>query len=518
MKELNNIIKSAKKALDALENGKTFSSAYVSGRLENAAEKYSSDALICHMRDVIKKKASVSPFVTQREIAGLYDSLYGMGGGRSEFRNELGDLLPEKHASAELRTVDVSASRIPYENKMDTMYEKTELSDELSNVFDLNRTSSFAALSDNAVKRAEKYTKLQLFAMGYDPKSVVAVKTNDHFILCNASIDTSDTMQVSVQVPVQVVNGDPLMPAQFIDNGNLVKLNKENLYVFIKDKNNFKKKATLDSFVGQRTAREFTVDTPFLPASLEKYAQLETDLISAGSHFKPDQIKFASAVVGTEIGSFVKNAQIKVCSTTAKTITFDVGVQTSSGIVGIKIPVDMPAGQPNIPSHFVHNDTEYKINESSFRKVVASGATQKSLQKVSREVEEMSLLSYHQLVDRIISGVSDGDYKVAEDALSTIGSKFASEQYLAAFDKFKQLLKHSSSNAERDALIKSAMQKGDLIRVPTSVELYCPKLGLPASKVDFDAKGRPIPARRAAQSENLEESGAAISSYRITLS
>ena len=83
---------------------------------------------------------------------------------------------------------------------------------------------------------------------------------------------------------------------------------------------------------------------------------------------------------------------------------------------------------------------------------------------------------------------------------------------------FSKLLKHSSGNTDRDEQIKQALDRGDLIRVSTSVQLYCPKLGLPVSKVAFDEKGRPIPATRALKTSSLQESGAMISSSKVVLS
>jgi hypothetical protein len=138
--------------------------------------------------------------------------------------------------------------------------------------------------------------------------------------------------------------------------------------------------------------------------------------------------------------------------------------------------------------------------------------------KVSREVEEMNRLSYPQLIDQVTEGVTVSDFRKAEDALATIETKFGGQKYISALDMFSKLLKHSANNSERDDHIKNALDRGELIRVPTSVQLYCPKLGLPVSKVAFDEKGRMIPATRALKSDPLKETGAMISASRIVLS
>ncbi len=517
MKEISNIAKQAQAALEALQNGKTYSSRYVADRLAVAAESNSQDALICHMRDVFQKHASSNQFVNQKQIAEVYEKLYGMSNGKSSFRQTCGDLLPSKYSSAISTQVGAEHMRVPYEEKLEPLYgERSDLSDELSGVFDLNKNSSFSAHSDSAIKRAEKYTKLQLVSMGYEPTSVKAVQKNDHFILCSASVDTSDHMQVNIPVPVQLSNGSPTLPTHFIQDGGLVKLNKENVFVFVKDSSNNIKKTARQAFEGQRSIREFEVDTPFLPAALEKFAKLEDDLVAAATSFSPAQVRAATNVVALEFSDLVKNPQVKVASSNARTLTFDVRVPTASGDVAVQVPVDMPEGSPVIPTKFNYNGASYKINSDSLNKIASVKNESKAL--VSREVEEMSRLAYNQLMDRVVDGTSRGDLKLAEDALATINAKFGGEQYIAALNQFSSLLKHASGNSDREKLVKQALANGTFIRVPTSAELYCPKLGLPASKVGFDEAGRPVPLRRLASVEDIESTGASISSYSIKLS
>ena len=107
---------------------------------------------------------------------------------------------------------------------------------------------------------------------------------------------------------------------------------------------------------------------------------------------------------------------------------------------------------------------------------------------------------------------------MAEDALSTIQAKFGDAQYKVALEKFSKLLKYSSEGSERDKMIKNALKSGDLIMVPTSIEPYSPKLGLPASKVTFDEKGRLVPMRKSSKLENMNDSGAMTYKNNIVIS
>tara|TARA_A200000159_G_C7335211_1_gene344775 strand:- start:2695 stop:4254 length:1560 start_codon:yes stop_codon:yes gene_type:complete len=519
MNDIKNIAREAEKALSKIKNGKTFPGSYVVARLEGALEIHPRDALIGHMRDVFAKLAQSKGMITQREIAQTYDHLYGMSGGRSKFREVAGDLLPDSHASIQLTTGAAERSRIPYDKALEPMYESTKLSKELSGVFSLDKKGSFSAFSENTIKKAEKFTKIQLTSMGCVPQEVRAVKSNDHFVLCKASVDTSDFTQVEVSVPVQVTNGIPALPAYFVQEDGLVKLNKENLYVFVKDKNNFKKKVARDSYAAQRSFGELKSDSPVVPSSLEAYANIEDSLVEAASDFSRDQIALARNVLASQMSGFgIPNPQIKVAASNSKTLTFTSSIPTNKGRVDITVPVDMPNGSPVMPSKFSVAGETFSMNEGGLRRVI-DGVNNNSFETaVSREVEAMQRLSYDQLLGEVTSGVSRGDLKLSEDALGVIQHKFGGQKYISALDTFSRLLKHASQGSDRDALIKEAFDRGDLIRVPTSVQLYCPKLGLPVSKVAFDSNGKPVPAARKINTEPLQDSGAMISNSKIVLS
>ena len=123
-----------------------------------------------------------------------------------------------------------------------------------------------------------------------------------------------------------------------------------------------------------------------------------------------------------------------------------------------------------------------------------------------------------QLTNNIINGISSSDYRLAEDSLDEINNRFDSDHYIAALDKFKSMLKLSSSKTNFDnSAIKKAFADGHIINTPNSVEPYCPALGLPLSKIYFDDKGRPTPKRSSAKSENLSDSGAGMLTSKIVL-
>jgi hypothetical protein len=493
MKDIKNIAKEAKRALDQINNGKSFPTSYVVKRLETAAEKNPGDQVIGNYRDVIKKAASSNLFVNQKQLTELYHNLSGFGGGRDKFRSELGDLIFDKKMP--LLEKDASSARMQHNIEAIKLGSDSEASKEFAGVFSLEG-KSFSAHSDNAIKKAEKFAKVQLNSLGCTPTAVTAVHHNEHFILCKASVDTSDHTQVDLSVPVQLSNGMPSIPEYFIQDEKLIKLNKENLYVHLKDKQNFKKKASVGKYSNQRAVHDYKIDTVIVPKALEKFADLEDKLIASTISFSQDQVKLASRVLEVELkGLGVANPQIKVSSADERNLNLKAEIPTSGGRVDIIVPIEFSSGRPLIPSTFQAGKSIYKLNSESINTLVKS-AKSNGLELISRAHDNMSNLSYDQLMDRIVDGVSRKDVKQAEDALSVIEAKFESSVFLGALDKFSKLLKHASSGDERDALIKAALKNGDLIWTKTSVEPYCPKLGLPASKVAFDEMGRPVPLRK----------------------
>jgi hypothetical protein len=235
-------------------------------------------------------------------------------------------------------------------------------------------------------------------------------------------------------------------------------------------------------------------------------------LIAAASKFKTEEINMAVATLDAELNGFgIKSPEIKIASSSPRGLVFDVAIPTKLGRSQISVPVEIHNGIVSLPSKFSSNasskeEVVFDFSKRGFERFSSSLNPKSYSIKLARESGPLSAMSYHQLMDQIIEGVAHKDYKTAEDALDTIEKRFGGNQYLVAFDQFTQLLKHSSDGSKRQQLIKEAFNRGDLIKVPTSVELYCPKLGLPVSKVAFDEKGRVVAMGRDKKMETLRDS------------
>lgn len=521
--KLSDIVREAQYVLDKLENGKTYPSSYVVERFQKAAEKHSKDQLIGNMRDVLVKVASNRAYIHQKEIEKLYDEMYGLSGGRTAFRTELEDLLPEGRHFKEA-TRRGSDRRTMNEAEPLEMKVNKELSDAFSVLFSLGGNSSFTAYKQSEIKDVQKVVINKLSNLGYTPRNIDIVKQNEHFILVASTHDTASGNKVSTLIPVQVMDGIVKDPSLIIVGNEAVELNGRNLFAAIKEQEKMHKEGSARKVLASRDdgLADIQFDKAVLPKSLEKYADLENTLIAAASNFSVREINMATAMLGAEFASFgSKNSDVRVGKSDSNGIIFDVHVPTKAGSATVHVPVEIINGSPLLPRKFAAKSSDndeilYDFSQSGFNQFVSNVTQDSQCVAFSRQNGPMSKMSYNQLIDSIIEGVASKDFRVAEDALKVIEAKFGSDKFLTAFDKFSNLLKHSSESNTRNKLIKEAYERGELIQVPSSVELYSTKLGLPISRIDFDEKGRMYPKGRAAKADN-EPEGTFINTSKIIL-
>ena len=523
MNDIKNILSDAKKAIDLIDNGKTYTTPYVVDRLSKAADDSPGDQLISHMRDVVINAASGSDYITQKQVGQLYDQMYGLSGGRTSFREKLGDMLPSNHNVVGSSSYDYSKNRTEPGKTMDlSSEESSSLADSFASIFSLKDGARPGLYSKDLSDRARNMVSLQFNALGCYPSSISVSSQNDHYILCLASFDSDDWSNVTVKVPVQVTGGLVREPTSFIQDGNLAGLTKSNLYPYMKEQSAVRASDNRSTFSNKRRLDSIKLDNVVVPAGLEELTDIDSVLVAAASRFSSAQVNNARNVVISELSSVgIVNSQVRVNSADDRTISFSARVPTGSGGVDVLIPVEIVSGSPMIPSKIAvvtaSGEKVYDFSESSFHTIVANDSGANAEGPV-RDTGGLSSMSYHELVDNMINGVSNGDYRLAEDSLEEVNKRFSSDHFLSALDKFTSLLKTSSVMANfDDSAIKRAFSDGYIINTPNSVEPYCPSLGLPLSKISFDEKGRPFPRRNTAKSENLNDSGVGMLTSKIVI-
>lgn len=512
------LLQQAKKALEQLENGQSYPTEYLIQRFEKASSQHSTDQLIGNMKDVFVKSASRKAYYTQDEVGKLYNQMYGLSGGQTAFRDSLGDLLPTDLHFSKVAYDGAGKNRHNEELRLEPIYKDSELSNSFSVLFSMGADNNFGTYRPGQDKSVQKAVIAKLSSMGKTPMGVDIIQTNEHFVLCAANYQTSSAIKISALIPVQITDGITYEPKHIVLGEEVVDLDSRNLFTCLKEHERNAKNGTGQKFASERGngSKGLEVKKEMVPESLKDFADLENHLIAAASHFDSNQIKMAVSMLDSEFKSFgASGTNIKLAGSDSNSIIFDVYVPTKIGKAMIKVPVEVTGRRPLLPSRFASDKTVYDFSQKGFNSFLGSLNSKSDSVKIARETGELSKLSYQGLLDQIISGVSSQDYRLSEDALQTIQSRFGSEQFKIAFDQYSQMLKHSTAETtSRDDLIKAAFNRGDLIKVSTSVELYCPKLGLPISKVAFDEKGRVIAAGRRLKADNQVKE-AAINSSRI---
>lgn len=508
--------KQAETALRSLEIGKEYPSKYVVDRFDSAWDKYQKDQVIGNMRSVITKMASKKQYFSQNEITDLYNRFNNLSGGATSFRDELGDFLRDGYGKLpEPVKTDISKTAADM-SKPVSLSEKTALSDAFSVLFSFGSNDDSGSYNKNLVKKAERLVLLELNAMGIKPDMVKTVTGNEHFILCNAYYKNSDFTTSHVSIPVQISSGSVGIPSELVSGGDIIKLNKENILVQLKTAQKTKKDSNLSKYSDLRQTE--VLSTPFVkaPAALQEKFEMSEEVLLASSKYSSNQIKLAHSVVATEVASWGARAQVKFAGTSKNGMTFLVKTATSAGEKSFAVPVEMSGDKVLMPSEFVSENTKHDFSNAGYSDFLA-GARTSSTATFSRDSDELGKLSYAQLMDVMIDGVAKKDYKSSEDALSTIGSKFGPERFKMALEDFQKMIKTASQSFNQD-FVKEAVKRGDLIRTKNSVEWFCPKLGLPLSKVAFDEKGRPVPKFRAEKRSLESIDGTVISTSKIVMS
>lgn len=516
---LEKLLKSAKSLSESLDNGKEFLTRNVYSDFEKVASEDSNDIMVSMMRDYVLKKASSSDFISQKEIGEAYDSLINYAGGErsTQFRVKLAKYLPVGHGSVEeIVRQDYSHMR-GGEQKVKTLQEYgtglDKLASELSGVFSLEGKSvSIGAHSNNTSSRVVKVASAQMKSFGCNPKSIIITAQNEHFALCKAAFDTASKREVSIEFPVQISSGSPKFPTQFINGGKLEDMSKLSVLSYLKEKEDMKKFDARQKFASERETSSVSIDNVTTPKELSYLTNIEDKIATAASKFDSQQVNLARNVLAMELKSAGFNSQIKLAGFGDRQIEFSANL----GKEDVVFPVEISGGRPLMPSSFISDNKKYAFTSANLMKVAKSSI--KTASSFSYHKENYKNMSYHQLMSEMIRGVSEKDYATSEDALKEIQARYDDTMSAHAVKKYASLLKTAGMNSEREDLIKQALHRGDLIRVPTSVDLYAPKLGLPLSKLSFDAHGNLIPTSRVLQRENQGESEIfGISSHQIKI-
>jgi hypothetical protein len=521
--EISKIIREAQKALQQMKSGKIYSSKYVIDRFASSSNENPHDILINNMSDVVNKKFSSMEFISQSDVTELYDKMIGLGGGNSAFRNELGDLLVDNRQFAEVKRTE-SSLRADREGGLTIEPINKDLSDAFSVALGFGNSNAFSVTSHKDNNLVNKMVISSLAAEGMTPTSIDLVSENDHFVLV-AALYKDGPDSVAVHIPIQVSGGIVNPPTQLIHDGEAIPLSKDNIWLSIKESKDKKRYVRQQKFASQRDqGSEFILENQIIPDGFKDFANFETALVSASTMHSSKSVNDAMILVSDELKSYgAFNPNVKIANASDSEIIFDVSIPTKRGHAIVNVPVEIHNGHPNLPSRFYSSTSGgsklYDFSRAGYSAFLKDTLPDNKSAKVSRDTGSLSTASYRELNDIMIKGATSGDFKIAEDALDAIQSRFDSVKFKTAFDLFTKCLKNSSGSEDsvREQHIQAAVKRGDLIKMASYSELFCPKLGMTLSKITFDDEGRPIPLR-AIMSDNANKDNIFISSYDIKFS
>jgi hypothetical protein len=289
--EFSKIAEVSRELLRKLEAGKEYPSFYVVNRFEKVASERSNDQLIRHMTDVISKIASKQEFISQNEIASIYDRMVGLSGGNSYFRHDLGDLLPENRQFAEPEQKQTNL-RVDDENSIVTANKNTELSDAFAKVLGVNTEGSFQTFNPRKNTSIEKVVVASLHSIGHTPENVKVTHRNDHYALCTAFYTTKGFDKVAVQIPVNITGGGLSTPEHFVADGELVPLTKDNIYLHFKNEEYMKNASRQAKTILARDdgKEQIEIENIPVPQELKDYTDVESALIAAASNYNINQL------------------------------------------------------------------------------------------------------------------------------------------------------------------------------------------------------------------------------------
>lgn len=224
--ELTELVGKATKAVHANEK---FAVGVLAVRAERAAQANPHDASLVTASNVLRKMASTDKlFISRVELNKIYDQLYSPN-------TKLGEVFAEeldRAAPSATRTFQRSEA----ENQpLSTDYTKVAdpvLMNALNAAFSSNNPG-LKLYSNESAQKAERVCYAELLAAGLAPKKVDVFAGKGDIIVCQATYETPKG-QAHALVPVEIKEGNALLPTMFLSQAGFVELEKEALEQHIK--------------------------------------------------------------------------------------------------------------------------------------------------------------------------------------------------------------------------------------------------------------------------------------------
>lgn len=251
-----------------------------------------------------------------------------------------------------------------------------------------------------------------------------------------------------------------------------------------------------------------------LPEALKDLVNFEESVLDASTQFSPELVRTAKAVCLRELNDMGFRAQVRMAETTNDCIICAAELDSSSGKVEIKLPVEIINDKPQVPALFYNEASKDQVFDFGKKELVKFlNAAQVDNSRIMRYSNDFLNMTYNQLKDEILSGVATKNYTRAEEALNRIEDKFGPEQHRVALAEYAKMLSVSSAihTHEPKHQCRLLITKG-------SMEPRCGHFHVPVSKVVTDKSGNCELIERKAKYDNMDDAtGTVIRTGQIKL-
>lgn len=480
-------------------------------RLQKAAQEHPSDQTIVQMASFLNNRSNSSKgyIITRQELKDVYSKLWTTNTKAAAFlQEELGENPAELPSPKKMTHTASETSDINIHEK----FADQKLVSALESAFDKNKPYR-PNFDPRVAKLAEKYVQASL------PNSpqVETVDYRDFAILCHASYLTPKG-KVSVFVPVEVVDSQPLMPTIFVSQagfsdltteavkdyiiksaGKSLRVNSDQIFEVIKVAK-FGRKEELDSVdmavmsLKAKTASIYDnfdpngiinqkVDDDIKPFAIpesedtKKFAKELGSLVGAADFvFGKDVVNQAICHIRAKLANAgITHSKVSVAKYAEDSITFAVAANGS----GFKVPVKLvkkPSGK------YAAVEPRIMIASGGIEEFSTSGITEAL---ASNDIAAYATAlgddttSTRDLLTEMEDVCSEGKYDRAGDIVNIIAARGDETAFKYAFELYNNVLFKQASK-EPEKKMKLIRVGGKVVEATT---------GLPADQVYMDANG-----------------------------
>lgn len=511
LRDLENIVGGAVKALHANEK---FPVGVLAIRAERAAQSFPNDPTLVAISNFLTKRASTQTFISRAELKDVYNRLYTQN-------NQFGKLFAEELGTTGEQSKVKTASRDPLEGTslIPAIYEKygnAELAEIMGGFISPNKSDR--KLYSSKLAKAASDTCLYELDKFATPRKIEVVAGKADLLICKATYETPKG-QVSTFIPIEVMNGVPLLPTVFLSQTGFQDLSKEAMEKHIVESAGKKFEVDLEKLltavasvktaapkemsevdrlvhlvkaanakntlangiinqVVDEEAKEFEVQNR-LPEADTFASKLASVKGSAEFIFGSKIVDMARSMIKNEISNFgYRQSNIKMASYNDSTINFAVSVDQRSAF---NVPVKISNKVPQLPSVIVVEGALFAFSKSGISQAIKDEVIDTRMMAVASPVYE---LKSSELIETVKQAMNEGNVAKAEDAINVLQNSGDAAAVKTALAIYIDGLSGKTSNVKKECT-ECSMQR----KVAYSKHLICGHTNLPVHKVYQDKNG-----------------------------